>query len=279
MAGFSRMQGGGDSFQVTHFADQDDVGILTERSAQGGSEGRSIDADFALVHVSLFVAVQEFDGIFDGDDMFGAGRVHAIDHGRQRGGLTGTSNAGDEHQTARHVADLLDDLGEKQFIQGSNFGGNDAEDQSHVAALLEDIDTEAPQAGDAVGHVEFGNFFELLFLPVGHHAESHVQHVFRGNAWLFCERHQFAIHAHVRIVANFQMKVGGFTLHRNSEQIINVHISLVPKNPLGHMIEAKHESGPAVEQSICVALLIGCNVARSNWDCNRGACLEIAVSL
>jgi hypothetical protein len=38
----------------------------------------------------------------------------------------------------------------------------------------------------------------------------------------------------VRIVANFQMKVGGFTLHRNSEQIINVHFSLVPKNPAAY---------------------------------------------
>lgn len=37
------------------------------------------------------------------------------------------------------------------------------------------------------------------------------------------------------------------------------------------MIETNNESEPAAKQSICVALLIGCNVPRGNGERNRGA--------
>src|SRR5262249_2987729 len=81
------------------------------------------------------------------------------------------------------------------------------------------------------GHIELGDFFELLLLAVGHHTESHVQHVFGGDAGLIRERNQFAVNTDVRIVAHLEVKVGGFALHGNSKQIINMHISLEPKKP------------------------------------------------
>ena len=104
-----------------------------------------------------------------------------------------------------------------------DLGGDDAEHHADVAALLEDVDTEAAQSGDAIRHVEFGIFLELLLLPVGHHAERHVQHVLGGHAGLICQRDQFAIHADVRIVANLQVKVGWPCAPRDAQQIINVH--------------------------------------------------------
>ncbi len=74
MAGFGGVQEGStDRLNVAHFADQNNVGILT----QGGAKRREkrwriCDLDLALVHVALFVAMQEFDRVFDGDDVFGA---------------------------------------------------------------------------------------------------------------------------------------------------------------------------------------------------------------
>ncbi len=127
------------------------------------------------------------------------------------------------HQSASFFADLFDNLGQIQFVNRLDLGGNDAEHQSDVAALLEHVDTEAAQSGDAVRHVEFGIFLELLFLAVGHHAESHVQHVFGGHAGLICQRDEVAVHANVRIVTNLQVKIGGLALHRDAQQIINVH--------------------------------------------------------
>ena len=146
--------------------------------------------------------MQKFDGIFNGDDVFGAGGVDAVDHGGEGGRLARSGDAGHEHQSARHVADLFDDFGKKQFIEGADFGGNDAEDEPHIAALLEDVDTEPSQAGDAISHIDFGGLFEFLFLARRHHAEGHVQHVFRGDARLFGERQQVAINAQVGVISH-----------------------------------------------------------------------------
>ena len=88
VAGFGRVDGGADGFKVAHFADQDHVGILTERSAQRHTEGGSVDVNFTLVYESLFVAVQEFDRVLDGDNVIGASGIDVVDQGSQTGGLT-----------------------------------------------------------------------------------------------------------------------------------------------------------------------------------------------
>ena len=174
--------------------------------------------------------MQKFDRVFDGDDVLGARRVDAIDHRGQRRRFAGAGDAGDQHQAARHVADLLHHLGQEQFVERADLGRNDAKHQSDVAALLKDVDTEASQAGNAVRHVDFRGLFEFLLLARGHHAERHVQHVFGGDARLVGQRHQVAINAQVRIVANLQVQVGGAALHGNAEQVVDIHAGMTPAN-------------------------------------------------
>jgi hypothetical protein len=180
VAGFGRVQSGADGFEVAHFADQDDVRILTQAGAQRGGKRWGIDFHFALVDVTLFVAVQKFDWVFDGDDVLGASGIDAVHHGSEGRGLTGARNARYQDKAARHIANLLDHLGQKELVERANLGGNHAEHKADVAALLKHVDTEASQAGDAVGHIDFRGLFEFLFLTSRHHAESHIQHVFGG---------------------------------------------------------------------------------------------------
>ncbi len=221
---------GADGFQVAHFAYQDHVRILTERSAQRGRKRRSIDLDFALVDIAFFVAMQEFDGIFDGDDVLGAGRVDAIDHCGQRGGLAGAGYARDQHQAARHIAHLLHHFGQVEFVECTDLGGDDAQYQAHVPALLEDVHTEAAQSGDAVGHIDFRSLFEFLFLPGRHHAESHSQHVLGGDAGLVGQRLQFAVDPQVGIISDLEMQVRSAALHGDAQQVIDIHSTLPPFN-------------------------------------------------
>ncbi len=138
--------------------------------------------------------MQEFDGVFDGDEVIGARGVDAVDHGGEGGRFTGTSRAGDEDQAALFFANFVDDGGKVELFGGANLGGDDAEDHADVAALLEDVDAEAAEAGDAVSHVEFGGFFEFLLLPVGHHAECHGEHFFRRDAGDVGERREEAVY-------------------------------------------------------------------------------------
>ncbi len=105
MAGFGGQQGGGNGFEVAHFADQNYVGVLTKSGAQRGREVRGVHFHFALVDEAALVAMQKFDGVFDGDQVIGAVGVDAVDHGGEGGGLTGTGGAGDQHQPALLFAD------------------------------------------------------------------------------------------------------------------------------------------------------------------------------
>jgi len=73
MARLGGQQGGLDCLVVAHLADQNHVRILAQCGAQGAGEGVGIDVDLALVDDRLLVAVQELDGVLDGDDVLGAG--------------------------------------------------------------------------------------------------------------------------------------------------------------------------------------------------------------
>ena len=114
---------------------------------------------------------------------------------------------GENQGSSALLTDSVEDLGQVEFFQRANLGGDDAENHADVAALLEHVDAEAAQAGNAIGHIEFRVLLEFLLLPVGHHAEGHVQHVLAGIARILRERAKVAIHAVVRIVTNLQMQV------------------------------------------------------------------------
>ncbi len=116
VAGFGGEQGSADGFQVAHFSDQNQVGVLTQAGAQRHGETCCIHFDFALIDEALFIAVQEFDGVFDSDDVVGAAGIDAVNHGRQRGGLARTGGPGDQHQATLLFANFFDDGRHHQFF-------------------------------------------------------------------------------------------------------------------------------------------------------------------
>src|SRR5713226_7276882 len=227
VAGFGGEQRGGNGFEVAHFADQNHVGVLTQGGAQRGGKVRGVHFDFALIDEALLIAVEKFDGVFDGDQVFGAVGVDAVDHRRQRGGLTGTGGSGNQHQPALFFANFGDDGGKVQFVRGANFRRDDAQHHADVAALLKDVDAEAAEAGNAIGHIQFRRFLELLLLSVGHHAEGHRKHLFGRDARHVGERGKQAVHAQVRMIADFQVQVGRFVFDRAAEKIVNADSHVV----------------------------------------------------
>ena len=65
VAGFGREQRRLDGLEVAHFADEDDVGILTQRAAERMRKRARVDRHLALIDDRAVVAVQELDRIFD----------------------------------------------------------------------------------------------------------------------------------------------------------------------------------------------------------------------
>src|SRR5229473_2925482 len=244
--GIEGVQGGEN--QVAGFGGQDDVGILTESGAQSGGEVCGVDFDFALVDEAFLVAVEKLDGVFDGHQVVGAVGVDAVDHGREGGGLAGTGRTGHEDEAALLFANVADDRGKIELLDGADFGRNDAKDHADVATLLENVYAEAAQAGNAISHVQLGGFLELLLLAVGHHAERHGEHLFRRNAGHVGEGVEQAIDAEIRVVADLQVQVGSFAFNGAAKQIVNAecHSSVNPaKVQLADNASTRPEGGQA----------------------------------
>ena len=108
VAGIGRLERRVERFEISNFADQDDVGILPQHAAQRLAERRRVGADLALIDVAVDVAMQELDRIFDRDDVGAAVLVDVLDHRRERRRLARAGHAGDEHQAARLHRDLLE---------------------------------------------------------------------------------------------------------------------------------------------------------------------------
>ena len=75
---------------------------------RASAEGLRVGADLALVDDALLVAVEELDRVLDGHDVLLARLVDRVDHGRQRGGLARAGRAGDEHDAARLLGEVVD---------------------------------------------------------------------------------------------------------------------------------------------------------------------------
>ena len=88
------------TFAGTNFANHDHVGRLSQSIFQRHFPTVGINADFTLGDDATLVFVNEFDRVFNGDDV--AGRIHVAiaDHRGQRRRFTGTGRAYKQNNTA-----------------------------------------------------------------------------------------------------------------------------------------------------------------------------------
>ena len=97
---FGSGNGGRDRGQVSHFPDENHVGVHSQGSPQRFGEVRDIDPNFPLIDRRLFVLMVVLDRIFEGNNMVVGGIVQVVDHTGKTGGLTASRRTGDEEQTA-----------------------------------------------------------------------------------------------------------------------------------------------------------------------------------
>ena len=137
VAGFGDAQRGLDGFQVAHFADQHHVRVFAEGGAQGVGEALGVGVQFALVDQAVLVHVHKFDRVLDGEDVLVPLGVDLVDHGGQGRGFARAGRSGHQDQPARLVAQLADNGGQAQLVEGLDLERNDAEDAGRGAALVE----------------------------------------------------------------------------------------------------------------------------------------------
>ena len=85
VSGFSESDGGGDCFQIAHFADEDHIRIFPQRRPQGIGERIRVRAKLALIDHAFFVRVQVLNRVFNRQNMRFALRVDNVNQRRDGG--------------------------------------------------------------------------------------------------------------------------------------------------------------------------------------------------
>ena len=77
-----------DGFEVTHFADEDDVSIFAKGGFEADGKTFGVFGHFALCDGGALIGMNELDGFLDGDDVSGVVGVDEVDECGERGGLS-----------------------------------------------------------------------------------------------------------------------------------------------------------------------------------------------
>src|ERR1051325_4438619 len=117
MARFSGLDRGVDALFVAHFADENDVWILTHGVANAVGERVGVDPNFALLELRLFIFKNKFDWVLDADNANGALKINALQQGAGGRAFALTSRAGHDYQSAQFVNDRAQSFRQVQFRQ------------------------------------------------------------------------------------------------------------------------------------------------------------------
>jgi hypothetical protein len=126
--------------------------------------------------------VNEFDRVFERDDVNGFTLVDLVQQRGQGRGLAGTGGARDEDQTGFFLGDLLENRGHLQILESRNAGVQLTQNHRIIAALREDVHAEACLAGDAMRAIT-GTGAKQVFgqsAAAGHQVEGHHFGLKRG---------------------------------------------------------------------------------------------------
>ena len=97
MAGEGRVNGDMCRLGIAHFADHDDIGVLSNKGAKRSREGQAdLGLDLGLINAGNLI----FDGIFDRQN-FARGIVECGQHGREGRGFAAPRRAGKDNDAMR----------------------------------------------------------------------------------------------------------------------------------------------------------------------------------
>src|ERR1700683_4842870 len=102
--------------------------------------------DFALIDQALFVVMQKHDWCFDCDHVLITLGIDFVEHGGESCGFPRPRRTRDEHQSARLIAELLNNRRQSESFEPLDFPRNRPEHGRNSAALMEQVSSEGRTA-------------------------------------------------------------------------------------------------------------------------------------
>src|SRR5262249_26232366 len=139
VAGFGRVDGRQKRFFVTHFADEHHVGVFTHGVLHTDLEVNHIKPDLALVDKALIFGEDEFDRVFERQDVLAVLMVDQVEHRRDGRALAGTGDAGKQHHALIVMAKLFDRGRQKEALEVGDNAIHAPGNHADVAKLLQQV--------------------------------------------------------------------------------------------------------------------------------------------
>ena len=84
-------------FEVSQFTDYDDVGVFAQDCAEGVMEAFGVFPEFTLSDIAFYRLMNDFDGVFDGNNVIFAVFIDEIDEGIKCRGFAAAGRSGDQY--------------------------------------------------------------------------------------------------------------------------------------------------------------------------------------
>lgn len=255
---FCGVDGGHKGFLVAHFTDQDDIWIFADGMFHSDIEIFDIDANFALVDEGFVFGVDEFDRVFQSENMFAVVAVDPVEHGGDGGTFSGAGDAGEEHHSLIVFAEAFHGGREEEAFEVGDMVIDASSHHPDFAELFQHIHAEPPADAidiDDVGEVGSTFFFEDPAMAFAEHRDEEFDHFLVFDGWSI-ERFQVTVNADDGRVADFHVEVTGGEFDGGAEDLIDLQFT-----PGRH----QHTGESIKTLLIVISLIVHCH-PRSSFD-------------
>ena len=218
VARFGGVQCGFERLGITHFTDQHDVRVFTDKGTKTGLEVQHVDADFTLVNRGLLVFEDVLDRIFERHDVDALAIVDVVEHRGDRRRLTGARHTGEDDDALRLHGDLGHHFRKVQILEGQDVARDQTRGDGDLAASLEEVHTEAVAAVVVVGEVDRAELVQILELDVREDVLGDRHELFVGDG-IGVESLERAAEADLRDGVRLHDEVGALELDARLEEL------------------------------------------------------------
>lgn len=164
VSGFGGSHTGGHGIGVSHFADKDDVGVLSHEVSEGLLKVAYVDSDFPLGDDGLAVLEEILDGVFDSNYVAGACAVYIVNHRSDGSSFSAAGGSYNKYEALRAFRYILEDIWEVERIKRGDIGTDASCSEADGTSLTKYVYSEAVLVTDFVSEVEGAVYGEEIFL-------------------------------------------------------------------------------------------------------------------